>query len=191
MTNWLRFLLTVCKAFFQKKLKWNEEVVQEFRVWFSEADMAIMNNSRYLNFQELSKIRQMIGIGIFGKIVKLKWTPLASVHVIRYKKALKRFEKFTLRSNIIYWDEKFIYQHYVFEKDKKLMASLVVKACFLRRDGVVPSADFFKLAGMNEPPLAPPIPKIVEEMYSLDKELVVDAEAVLHPNNKLATILNK
>ncbi len=191
MTNWLRFLLTVCKAFFQKKLKWNDEVVQEFRVWFSEADMAIMNNSRYLNFQELSKIRQMIGLGIFGKIVKLKWTPLASVHIIRYKKALKRFEKFTLRSNLIYWDDKFVYQHYIFEKDKKLMASLVVKACFGRKGGVVPIADFFKLMGMNEVPIAPPMPKIVQEMNSLDKELVIDAETVLHHPKTVETILNK
>jgi acyl-CoA thioesterase FadM len=172
MTYWLRFLLTVIKAFFQKKMKWDEEIDQEFRVWITEADMGVMNNARYFNFTELSKMRHFVGMGLFGTIIKLNWQPLASFQIIRYKKALKRFEKFRLRSNILYWDDKYIFQHYVFERKGQLMASVVVKACFLSPKGIVHIDEVAKILGMENMPEAPPMPQVVRDMYSAEKELL-------------------
>lgn len=172
MTYWLRFLLTVSKAFFQRKMKWNDDVVQEFRVWFTEADMGIMNNARYFNFTELSKMRHFVGMGLFFTMIKLKWQPITSIQVIRYKRPLKRFQKFKLTSRLIYWDDKYIFQHYVFEKDGKLIASAIVKACFLGTHGIPHTDEVFKVLGVDNPPSPPPMPKAVADMYSAEKELL-------------------
>lgn len=171
MTFWLRLLFTIIKAQFQKKLSWNEEVIQEFSVWITEADLSNLNDSRYLNFQELSKVRQMIGLGVFNKIVKMQWQPLASFHIIKYELPIKRFQKFKLRSNIVYFDEKFIYQQYRFERKNLLMASIIVKACFYRKGGVVRVNDFFKLMGMDAPTLTG-IPDVIAKMNRIEKALI-------------------
>lgn len=173
MTYWFRFLITVCKAFFQKKMKWDEEVVQQFRVWITEADMGIMNNARYFNFTELSIMRHFVGMGLFTKVVKLKWQPVASTQVIRYKKALRRFDTFTLRSNLIYWDDKHIFKHYTFEKKGKLMASAIVKSCFLSPTGIVTIKEVTNILGLENVPEAPAMPKVVADMYSAEKELLI------------------
>lgn len=172
MTYWLRFLLTLSSAFFQKKMKWDEEVVQDFRVWFTEADMGIMNNARYFNFTELSIMRHFVGMGLFTKAVKLKWQPIASTQVIRYKKSLRRFDKFTLRSNLIYWDDKYIFKHYTFEKTGKLMASAIVKSCFLSPTGIVTIKEVTNILGLENVPEAPSMPQAVADMYSTEKELL-------------------
>ena len=172
MTYWLRFILTVSKAYFQKKLKWNDEVVQEFRVWFTEADMGIMNNARYFNFTELSKMRHFVGMGLFFNMIKLKWQPITSFQVIRYKRPLKRFQKFTLKSRIIFWDESYIFQLYTFERQNKLFASAIIKACFKGPNGVVKISEVIKELGLDKIPDAPPIPKAVADIYSAEKELL-------------------
>jgi len=55
-----------------------------------------------------------------------------------YKKPLKRFERFQLRSQPHYCDDKLLYFRQTFLKNEQLIANSLVKVIFRSQDGNVP-----------------------------------------------------
>ena len=106
MSRWLRILFTIIRAKFHKKISLVEETSLNFLVWITDVDLSIMNNAAMLAITELGRIDLMCRTGFLKHSRRNKlYLPLASIHA-QFTKPLKRFQKFQLKTQLIYWDEK-------------------------------------------------------------------------------------
>lgn len=147
-----------------------------FRCWPNDLDLNIhMNNGRYLTIMDLGRIHMMVRAGIVPQMIQKKWQPVISAATIRFRRPLGPFERFTLDTRVIGWDEKWIYieQRFI-SAEGRAKAIGMVKSAFTDADGIIPPEKFFALAPdgtFSRPvPPSPPIPD-----YALDWDKMLGA----------------
>ena len=125
MSRWLRILSIIIRSRFRKKTYPDEEISLTFRVWITDVDLSIMNNTAMLAITELGRWDLMVRTGFLKYAWKNKlYLPLASISG-QFKRPLKRFQKFQLRTRLLYWDEEWIYiSHRIIRKEKTVAVAL-------------------------------------------------------------------
>ena len=125
MARWLRTLITFIKVQFLKDINPDEETSLNFRVWITDVDLSIMNNAAMLAITEMGRIDLMIRTGFLKHARENRlYVPLASISAL-FKRPLKRFQKFQLKTQLIYWNEKWIYiSHHVLREEKTIAVAL-------------------------------------------------------------------
>ena len=127
MNRWLRLLLTILKANFRKPLEPDEETSLDFRVWISDVDLAIVNNGAMLALMETGRWDLMVRTGFLKHALKEGlYLPLASIYA-QFRRPLKRFQKFQLKTQLIYWDDEWIYLVNRIVRKNKTMAIALAK----------------------------------------------------------------
>jgi acyl-CoA thioesterase FadM len=119
-----------------------------FWCWPNDLDLNIhMNNGRYLTIMDLGRIHLMIRAGIVPRMIKMGWKPVIAAATVRFRRALSPFERFTLDTRVIGWDDRWIYieQRFI-GRDKRVKAIGLVKAAFTDAAGMVHPERFFALA---------------------------------------------
>ncbi len=78
-----------------------------FRVWPTDLDINVhMTNARYFSVMDLGRTDLMIRVGLGGAILRNRWQPVLGAANIRFRRSLKPFQRFTLVSRVLCWDEK-------------------------------------------------------------------------------------
>ncbi|MCG8023735.1 MAG: thioesterase family protein [Candidatus Thiodiazotropha endolucinida] len=95
-----------------------------------------------------------------------KWVPLATFDIIRFRYPLKAFEKYQLRTRIIWWDDRTGYFKQVFERKGRVVATCYVCATFLGANGPIAPDDI--LAEIGQSSIRPSEPKIVAKLRELE-----------------------
>lgn len=84
--------------------------VSTHRCWPSDIDMwAELNNGRTLTLLDLGRIPLARRIGLISVLRQQKWGMTMAGVTVRYRRRITTFEKFEMRSRVIYWDQRFIY----------------------------------------------------------------------------------
>lgn len=106
-----------------------------FRVWLNDIDTNLhMNNGRYFTIADLGRVDLMIRTGMLKMLMARKWAPVLGGAMIRFRRELKPFQPYRLKSRVLCWEGKWIYLEHVFEAmDGHLAAIIVVKGVFLER----------------------------------------------------------
>jgi acyl-CoA thioesterase FadM len=98
-----------------------------------------MNNGRYLTLMDLGRVDMMIRSGVIGAILREKWMPVIAGVSMIYRRSLSPFERFSLETRIIGWDERWAYIEQTFVTGKgELAARGYVKAAFLKDGARLP-----------------------------------------------------
>ena len=109
MTRWIRILSIIFIAQFYKKINPLDEICLNFRVWITDVDLAVMNNTAMMLITELGRWDLSVRTGFLKYARKNRlYFPLASISA-QFRRPLKRFQQFQLRTQIIYWDDEWIY----------------------------------------------------------------------------------
>ena len=138
MNRWLRTLITCIRAQFRKKINPDEETSLNFRVWISEVDLSIMNNAAMLSITEMGRIDLAIRTGFLKHAWKNRlYFPLASISA-QFRRPLKRFQKFQLKTQLIYWDEKWIYISQRAVREGKTIAVALAKCTVKKGTEIIP-----------------------------------------------------
>ena len=99
--------------------------------------MKYMNNSSFWTIAEMG-IMDIYFRSDLAKICrKNKWAPLMTSQKMVFRKPLKRFSKFQVRTKIIYWDDKFVYFNITFSKDNQLIANCLIGTVVISKEGIV------------------------------------------------------
>jgi acyl-CoA thioesterase FadM len=116
-----------------------------------------INNGRFLSLADLGRLHFLWSVGTLGGILKNGWMPLVGNVDIEYKKSIKLFQRFEIKTELLYWDEKWFYFQHVFMVGSKVSAVANVKALLIDRSRkVVEPARIFALIGESpEPPEVP------------------------------------
>jgi acyl-CoA thioesterase FadM len=152
MAPWLRLIKMAAGAPFREKLSWRDESVLSFRVWPNDLDINLhMNNARYLGVMDIGRFDLAIRCGLARLVWRRKLKPVVASAMVRFRRSLAPFERFTLRSRIVGWDEKWIFIEHNIERGGEMYCQAIVKALFLTRSGAVPTRELLDAVGARVP----------------------------------------
>ena len=112
----LRLLLIFIASFFRRRLRLDDENVLDLRVLPNDVDLSRVSVDRYLAYMDLGRINIILRAGMFATLLARRWAPVVRVASVRYRYPLGIFQKFRLRSRVIYWDDEWAWTEHVFEQ---------------------------------------------------------------------------
>ncbi len=159
MNLWLRLIWFVFFGRFRSSINIFDVCTTPFMVLPTDLDVLWhVNNGRYLSILDIARLDLMCRSGMYKKIKKQQWYPVVTAETIYFKRALKLFDRFTVETHILGWDEKSIYLQHRFLKKDELIAQAVIQARFLKEvGGSVKPRELLMLAGINKE--SPPLPE--------------------------------
>jgi acyl-CoA thioesterase FadM len=156
-----RFLFAIFKSRFRRRTGVLDECVIAMRVWPNDPDLNMhMNSGRYLSMMDVGRVEILARTRMLRDVMARGWRPMVGATFIRYRKSLLPFERFTIRSRIVCWDEKWLYFEHILERRGEVASQAYVRGVLRGKSGNVRPAEILALAGV--PDLAsPPMPEAV------------------------------
>ncbi|HET6280145.1 MAG TPA: thioesterase family protein [Polyangia bacterium] len=148
--------------------------VLRLRVLPSDLDTNMhMNNGRYLSMMDLGRFDLLVRAGLHRPLLRLRWTPLVGSATIRFRRSLRPFQRYDLRTRVLCWDDKWFIFEQKFESEGGLSALGLVRALFRGRNGNVPPAEALRAGGIDI--ASPPFPDYVRAWTQSDDEATAAA----------------
>ncbi len=178
MSRWVRILITFIRAQFLKNINPDEETSLNFRVWITDVDLSIMNKAAMMTITEMGRIDLMIRTGFIKHVRRNKlYVPLASISA-QFRRPLKRFQKFQLKTQLIYWDKKWIYISHRIVCEEKIVAVALAKCTLKKGRERIPFEKIIHELNWEMKPKKRP--KMIDEFEKGETLFLENCEARLH-----------
>ncbi len=127
-----------------------------------------LNNGRTLTLYDLGRIPMAVRTGLH-KVAKARgWGLAVAGASVRYRKRVKTFERFEMRSRLIGWDNRFVYMDQTMWKGGECTSQALIRSAITQgARGIVDPAELALALGL--PAESPPLPAWVQAW--------IDAEA--------------
>ena len=137
-----------------------------FRAWPNDLDLNMhINNGRYLTFMDLGRVHLLAQMGLLGSVIRNAWQPILMAAEINFIRAIGPFQRFTLMSRLLTWDEKYFYIEQQFRRGDTLCAVATVRGLFLQRGRRVSPGEV--LAALKLDLVPPEMPAVVRQWNDL------------------------
>lgn len=140
-----------------------EEFRTPLRVMPNDIDLLRhVNNGVYFTLLDLGRVDMTIRSGSQRGLDERGWFPVVVGESIRFRRSMRLWERFTVVTRVVGWDERVIYVDHRVERTRRdrtseVVAEAWVVARFLSRaGGTVPSRDVAEAFGLG--PTSPPVP---------------------------------
>ena len=162
MLLFFRFVIVTIKSLFRSRIDALEESTVRFTVLPHDCDLNLhLNAGRFLSFMDVARMDLIGRTGLMRRLVQRKWRPLMGGCVVRYRREIRPFERFTVRSRILGWDDKWFYLEHVAEKGGALCAVGTVRTLIRGKIGNIPPQEVLAAVGAANT-LAPELPEFVK-----------------------------
>jgi acyl-CoA thioesterase FadM len=178
----LRLIRIIIAAFTRSPLDLLDTSVVKMRVWPNDLDLNLhMNNGRYFTVMDLGRIDLMIRTGVARWMWRQRWTPVVGSETIRFKRSLKPFQPYLLKTRVLCWDERWVFLEQRFETlGGELVALGIVKAVLTAQRRTMRPKEALKIIGMlRRSPAMPPAVKawaLAEEWMAEPRSAAVPPE---------------
>ena len=133
-----RFLFAIFKSRFRRPLGILDDCVIAMRVWPNDLDLNMhMNSGRYLSMMDIGRVEILARTRHAAAGAQTRMAAMVGATFIRYKKSLLPFERFTVRSRIVCWDEKWLYFAHILERRGEVAAQAYVRGLLRGKSGNV------------------------------------------------------
>lgn len=137
-----------------------DEARLRFTVLPTDCDLNFhLNAGRFISFMDVGRVELLGRMRLFRKVLAKGWRPINGGMIIRYRRSILPFERFTLRSRVIGWDEKWIYFEHIIERKGELCAIANARGLFRHGKRSVPPAELGEMIGVAD---SPPLPELIE-----------------------------
>jgi len=139
-----KVLLDCCSCF--TRICALEKVHLPLMVFPDDLDFNLhMNNSRYLKLMDLGRLQYLVRNGLFRHCLFHRWQFVAGAIDITYLRPMKLFQKYTLVTELVCWDEKWVVLEQRFEVKGLVYAKGRVRKLILDKNGkTVPLKQVFE-----------------------------------------------
>jgi acyl-CoA thioesterase FadM len=160
MLLFFRFLITVLKSGFRSKIGPLDPSVVRFRALPHDCDLNFhLNAGRYLSFMDVSRVELLGRMRLLRSLLRRGWRPIMGGVTVTYRRSVTPFERFSVTSRVMAWDEKWFYiEHLVHKSDGTLSATGIARVLLRGKSGNVPPRDLLALLGV-EGMQSPEIPR--------------------------------
>lgn len=178
MNLYLRLLCVLIAAGFKAAIGDILEMSSlRFRVWPNDLDFNMhMNNGRYLTVMDLGRLDLVMRTGLLKAMLKRGCLPVLAAAHIRYRLPLMPFQIYRLETQVVCWDEKWVYleQRFILcdgPKKGAVAAIAVVKGSFWnsKNKETVPTAVLLALLGIQDS--SPAMPDHIKEWQKAEESL--------------------
>jgi acyl-CoA thioesterase FadM len=146
-----------------------DESVLPLRVAIGDLDVNVhVNNARYLALMDLGRLDLALRGGLFRPAWQGRWRPVLGSTTIRFRRSLRPFQRFELRTRLLCWDHRWFVFEQRFEADGELYAVALARALFTCGQGTVAPAQVMAAVGITTP--SPPPPGYVIEWARADSD---------------------
>lgn len=136
------------------------------RVCPGDLDLYVhMNNGRYLTLMDLGRLDFIIRVGLLPQMRRLGWRPLLAAATTRFWRSLKPFNRFTMETKIVWWDEKWIYLEQDLIHQGHLAAQGMLKAVIKSPQGTVSPLHAARVLGVEHVPEPVPPPGLADWIH--------------------------
>ena len=169
----VRFLLMIMRCLISATAPVERERCLSFRaIPFIDTDVTCMFTHSYAMLMGLARWHWLFSSQFRKLALQLalrdKWIPVTTGEIINYRRSIRAFQKFELRTRVIYWDENRLYVEQSFNVSGEMFVSALVEGAVRRPQGVLSPAALFAQAGYDGP--APePSHEMKERIASLQK----------------------
>ena len=131
------------------------------RVWPNDLDLNVhVNSGRYLTFMDIGRVELLARMRLFRKVIRQGWRPINGGTMITFRRSLLLWERFTVRTRILCWDEKWFYFEHVIERRNGELAAIAnARGLFRGPGGNVSPARVIELSGRHFD--SPPLPQCI------------------------------
>jgi acyl-CoA thioesterase FadM len=157
-----------------EQMSFLDESILNFRVLPNDVDVRKMTNDRFIALMDLGRMDIAFRVGLIKPMIKRKWIPIATYDTIRFRYYLKIFQKYKLRTKIIFWNEKTFYFEQQFERLDRIVGTGYVCATCLGPEGLVSPKEMIASTGQSVS--SPPKPDIVSK--------IEEAENLIHESQR-------
>ena len=151
-----------------------EEAVLRRRAGLLDSDVNLhITNARYLSLADGGRFDLLARLGFFPLLVRHGCRTLIGTTCVRFRRAVPLFARYTLRSRLLGWDEKWFYAEHRFDLDGRtavlVLAKFVVAASRGRK--LEPREALERMMGeehLVEPPaLSPAVVQLLRDSDAL------------------------
>ena len=155
----IRFLITMLASRFRPRIDPLGSAVVRFTVLPHDCDLNIhLNAGRFLSFMDIARVELLARMRVLLPVIRKGWRPVVGGIVVRYRRSLLPFERFSITSRVLGWDDKWFYIEHVLDRPDGSLAAIGHSRTLLRnRSGPVHPRELLALMGMAEresPPLS-------------------------------------
>jgi acyl-CoA thioesterase FadM len=168
MLLFFRFVFVMLKALFRRRIGVLDESVVRFTVLPHDCDLNFhLNAGRYLSFMDAARGDLIGRLRLLRPLLKRGWRPVMGGCVMRFRRSVLPFQRFTVRSRVLGWDEKWFYVEHVVEKDGVFCATGHVRTLIRSKSANIPPSEVWALIGAGETP-SPELPPFVARWREIE-----------------------
>lgn len=134
-----------------------DEVRLPLRVLPNDLDLFLhMNNGRYLTLMDLGRFALMYRTGLLGDLRRIGGTALLGGILVYYIRPLSLFQRVDLYTQVVSWDDKWIYLEHRMVRGETLHARAIARVLARDAEGNIPTRRLLERIDAAE--LDPPQP---------------------------------
>ncbi|TAK91280.1 MAG: thioesterase [Burkholderiaceae bacterium] len=174
MNLYLRLLVMLLTLPFVRRRDFLESASVRFLALPNDCDINFhVNNGRYLTFMDLARVHFCAQSGLLKLILTRGWMPVLAAADINFIRPLPPLRRFTIRTRLLGWDDKYFYIEQRFERKGQLCALAFVKGLMLSKGRPLPSNQILQGLGVDSTsPDLPPALRHWLDMTELKKQHV-------------------
>lgn len=162
-----RFFLVVVAALWRSRLEVAGTSLLQFRVWPLDTDLNLhMTNARYPALMDLGRVDFILRSGAWRLMRRDRMGIVLGGMALRFRRPLAPFERFSLTTRLLGWDEKWLYVEQVFTGQKGVACVAVARKAFVKAGKAVPAIEVFAKAGLHQP--SPELPEWVQQWAEVE-----------------------
>lgn len=178
MNLYIRLFYMFIVSFFKPKIENAlDESSLSFHVLPNDLDLnGHMNNGRYLTIMDIGRMDFVLRLKLAGYIIRNGYIPVLSAATIRYRLPLLPFQKYTLNTKVLCWDDKWVFMEHRFviasgKKTGAVAAIGLVKGSFFSKKtrGTIPTGDI--MAAIGQTMQSPPVPAYIAKWQESEEAL--------------------
>ncbi len=139
--------------------------------WPQDIDIFMeLNNGRTLTLYDLGRVPMAVRIG-FDKVLKQrKWGLTIAGSSVRYRRRIRPFQKFTMHSRLIGWDDKFMYLDQSMWSKGQCTSQALLRSAVTDKNGIVAPVELAR--ALDLPENSPPLPDWVRHWIAAEDQRV-------------------
>ncbi len=170
MYPWIRMILVIAKARRQPPLDpFGTHISSHICLPWDIDPWLELNNGRTLTLYDLGRLPLGERTGLHRVAKTRRWGMAVAGASVRYRRRVRAFQRFEMRSRMVGWDQRFVYLEQSMWRGGECTSHVLIRSAITRgARGIVPPAEMAEALGL--PPQSPDLPAWVEAWAAADAE---------------------
>lgn len=127
-----------------------------------------LNNGRTLTLYDLGRIPLAARTGLIKVLRNNGWGITVAGNSTRYRRRIRAFNRFTMVSRLVGWDERFLYMEQTMWRKGECCNQMLLRSAITSGSGIVTPQQFLDAVGSQQQ--SPPLPDWIRAWIDADRQ---------------------